>query len=179
MDYNKNEIEASVFRKLVTHLQENTEVQNIDLMDLAGFCRNCLGKWYKAAAEEMVRAEKGGAIINMSSIQALVTSPETLSYAICKGGISQLTKASALALASHRIRVNAIAPGSINTSMFQAGVLTSQAYKTVMSRTPIGRPGEPHEIARIAVFLASNDSSYITGETIVADGGRMSLNYIV
>ena len=52
MDYNKNEIEASVFRKLVTHLQQNTEVQNIDLMDLAGFCRNCLGKWYKAAAEE-------------------------------------------------------------------------------------------------------------------------------
>ena len=52
MDYNKNEIEASVFRKLVTHLQQNTDVQNIDLMDLAGFCRNCLGKWYKAAAEE-------------------------------------------------------------------------------------------------------------------------------
>mgnify|MGYP001292532738 CR=1 FL=1 len=52
MEYNKNEIEASVFRKLVTHLQENTEVQNIDLMNLAGFCRNCLGKWYKAAAEE-------------------------------------------------------------------------------------------------------------------------------
>ena len=52
MDYNKNEIEASVFRKLVTHLRQNTEVQNIDLMDLAGFCRNCLGKWYKAAAEE-------------------------------------------------------------------------------------------------------------------------------
>ena len=52
MDYNKNEIEASVFRKLVTHLQQNTEVQNIDLMDLAGFCRNCLGKWYKAAAKE-------------------------------------------------------------------------------------------------------------------------------
>jgi len=52
VDYNKNEIEASVFRKLVTHLQQNTEVQNIDLMDLAGFCRNCLGKWYKAAAEE-------------------------------------------------------------------------------------------------------------------------------
>ena len=52
MDYNKNEIEASVFRRLVKHLQENTEVQNIDLMDLAGFCRNCLGKWYKSAAEE-------------------------------------------------------------------------------------------------------------------------------
>ena len=52
MDYNKNEIEASVFRKLVTHLQQNTEVQNIDLMDLAGFCRNCLGKWDKAAAKE-------------------------------------------------------------------------------------------------------------------------------
>ena len=52
MDYNKNEIEASVFRRLVAHLQENTDVQNIDLMDLAGFCRNCLGKWYKEAAEE-------------------------------------------------------------------------------------------------------------------------------
>ena len=52
MDYNKNEIESSVFRRLVVHLQENTDVQNIDLMDLAGFCRNCLGKWYKEAAEE-------------------------------------------------------------------------------------------------------------------------------
>ena len=52
MNYNKNEIEASVFRRLVAHLQENTDVQNIDLMDLAGFCRNCLGKWYKEAAEE-------------------------------------------------------------------------------------------------------------------------------
>ena len=52
MDYNKIEIEASVFRRLVAHLQENTDVQNIDLMDLAGFCRNCLGKWYKEAAEE-------------------------------------------------------------------------------------------------------------------------------
>ena len=52
MEYNKKEIEASVFRRLVAHLQENTDVQNIDLMDLAGFCRNCLGKWYKAAAEE-------------------------------------------------------------------------------------------------------------------------------
>ena len=52
MDYNKNEIESSVFRRLVVHLQENTDVQNIDLMNLAGFCRNCLGKWYKEAAEE-------------------------------------------------------------------------------------------------------------------------------
>ena len=52
MHYNKNEIESSVFRRLVAHLQENTDVQNIDLMDLAGFCRNCLGKWYKEAAEE-------------------------------------------------------------------------------------------------------------------------------
>ena len=52
MDYNKNEIESSVFLRLVAHLQENTDVQNIDLMDLAGFCRNCLGKWYKEAAEE-------------------------------------------------------------------------------------------------------------------------------
>ena len=52
MNYNKNEIEASVFRRLVSHLQQNTDVQNIDLMDLAGFCRNCLGKWYKEAAEE-------------------------------------------------------------------------------------------------------------------------------
>ena len=51
-DYNKKEIEAFVFRRLVSHLQENTDVQNIDLMDLAGFCRNCLGKWYKEAAEE-------------------------------------------------------------------------------------------------------------------------------
>jgi glucose 1-dehydrogenase len=133
----------------------------------------------QAAAKHMVESGRGGAIINMSSIQAVITNPDLLSYAVCKGGLQQLTKASALALAQKGVRVNAIAPGSINTAMFKQAASNPEIYRTAMSRTPMGRPGEPEEIAKIAVFLASDDSSYVTGETIVADGGRMNLNYVV
>lgn len=133
----------------------------------------------QAAAKHMVESGKGGAIINMSSIQAVITNPDILAYAVCKGGVAQLTKASALALADKGVRVNAIAPGSINTPMFKQAASNPETYRMAMSRTPIGRPGEPDEIGRVAVFLASDDASYVTGETIVADGGRMNLNYVV
>lgn len=133
----------------------------------------------QAAAKQMVAQPEGGAIINMSSIQAGITNANMLVYAMCKGGVRQLTRASALALARKNVRVNAIAPGTIMTEM-AATVLADPAVRhTAMSRTPMGRGGEPDEIASIAVFLASDDSSYVTGETIVADGGRMALNYTV
>lgn len=130
------------------------------------------------AARHMVAEGIKGSIINMSSINGTVTIPDQLAYSVAKGGLNQLTRSCALALAPHGIRVNAIAPGSIATEMFRT-VVTPEAMQTVLSRTPLGRPGEPEEIANVALFLASDDSSYITGEVIVADGGRMALNYVM
>jgi len=100
-------------------------------------------------------------------------------YSISKGGISQLTKVSALALAEYGIRVNAVGPGSIMTPMLAAVNDDPAAKARVLSRTPLRRVGEPHEIASVVSFLASNDASYITGQTIYVDGGRLGLNYTV
>ena len=100
-------------------------------------------------------------------------------YCVSKGGVDQLTKVMALSLAPFGIRVNAIGPGSIMTDILK-GITTDQAAKNrLLSRTPLGRVAEPDEIAAIAAFLASKDASYITGETIYADGGRLALNYTV
>jgi NAD(P)-dependent dehydrogenase (short-subunit alcohol dehydrogenase family) len=84
-----------------------------------------------------------------------------------------------LALVDKGIRVNAIGPGSINTEVFKTVVTDKAAMNKILSRTPMGRVGEPAEIASVAVFLASEDSSFITGQTIYPDGGRMALNYTV
>ena len=133
----------------------------------------------QAAAKRMVAQGRGGVIINMSSIQATITNANLLSYAVCKGGVQQLTVAMALSLATRGIRVNAIAPGSIATDMVMQLISSDEARRTVMSRTPMGRLGTPAEIAAVAAFLASDEASYITGETVVADGGRLGLNYVV
>jgi NAD(P)-dependent dehydrogenase (short-subunit alcohol dehydrogenase family) len=85
-----------------------------------------------------------------------------------------------ISLAQHGIRVNGIGPGTILTELAKHAVLGSpEARHTILSRTPLGRCGEPEEIAGIAAFLASDDASYITGQTLYADGGRMALNYTV
>ena len=135
----------------------------------------------QACAREMVKqvaaGKPPGAIINMSSVNDTLAIPTIVSYCIAKGGVSQLTRATSISLAPHGIRVNAIGPGSIMTSMLQSVVNDKAAMARVMSRTPMGRVGEPSEIASIAVFLASDESSYVTGQTIYADGGRMPLNY--
>ena len=80
---------------------------------------------------------------------------------------------------TQEIRVNAIGPGSIATDMVMQLISSDEARRTVMSRTPMGRLGKPEEIAAVAAFLASDEASYITGETVVADGGRLGLNYVV
>ncbi len=137
----------------------------------------------QAVARFMVeKVEKGGApgaIINMSSINAVLAIPDQLAYTVSKGGVSQLTRVMALALAPYGIRVNAIGPGSIMTDMLASVNADATARNRVLSRTPLGRVGEPDEIASIATFLADDDSSYITGQTIYADGGRLPLNYTV
>ena len=85
----------------------------------------------------------------------------------------------ALALVDKGIRVNAIGPGSIMTEVFKSVATDKAAMDKILSRTPMGRVGEPDEVTGVAVFLASEDSSYITGQTIYPDGGRLALNYTV
>jgi NAD(P)-dependent dehydrogenase (short-subunit alcohol dehydrogenase family) len=137
----------------------------------------------QVAAKQMVAQVKAGrppgAIVNMSSINGRVAIPNQVPYCVSKGGVDQLTKVMALSLAPHGIRVNAIGPGSIMTDILR-GVATDQAAKNrLLSRTPLGRIADPDEIASVATFLASSDASYITGETIYVDGGRLALNYTV
>ncbi|MGI9412078.1 MAG: SDR family NAD(P)-dependent oxidoreductase [Hyphomicrobiales bacterium] len=137
----------------------------------------------QAVARQMVeQIEAGaapGAIINMSSVNAVFVIPNQLPYSVSKGGVAQLTKAMALSLANHGIRVNAIGPGSIMTDMLQQVATDDEMRRRILSRTPLGRLGEPEEIAAVAAFLASDDASYVTGQTIYADGGRLPLNYTV
>ena len=131
--------------------------------------------WATQAAARLMRA--GAAVVNMSSVNAVLAIPNQIPYAISKGAMKQLTNVTALALAPRGIRVNAIGPGSIMTAMLQ-GIMNDQAAQDrILSRTPMGRWGEPEEVAAIAVFLASSESSYITGQTIYPDGGRLGLNY--
>ena len=89
----------------------------------------------------------------------------------------QLTRAGSLACAPHSIRVNAVGPGSIDTAMMAGVNADPGAMAMVMSRTPLKRIGTPREIGDVVAFLASNKASYITGETIYVDGGRLGLNY--
>src|SRR5260221_3624279 len=137
----------------------------------------------QAAARRMVAQVKAGkppgAIINMSSINAVVAIANQVPYCVSKGGLAQLTKVMALSLAPYGIRVNAIGPGSIMTDILKAVATDREAKRKILARTPLGRIGDPEEIASIAVFLASSEASYMTGETIYADGGPLALNYTV
>ena len=133
----------------------------------------------QAAARQMVSQGDPGTIINMSSINAVLAIPSITPYIVSKGGVNQLTKVMALALADKGIRVNAIGPGTIGTEMALKVLSDPAKMRAAMSRTPMGRVGTPEEIASVAVFLASDDASYVTGQTIYADGGRLPLAYTV
>ena len=129
------------------------------------------------AAKSMVAHKIEGAIVNISSINAVVAIPTIAAYCSSKGGVMQLTKSASLALAPHNIRVNAVGPGSIDTAMLAGVNANPEAMKMVMSRTPMQRIGSAEEIADTVAFLASSKASYITGETIYVDGGRLGMNY--
>lgn len=129
------------------------------------------------AAKTMIQHGIEGSVVNMSSINAVVAIPQIAAYCATKGGVMQLTKAAALALAPHNIRVNAVGPGSIDTEMMAGVNANAEAMKMVMSRTPLQRIGTPREIGDVVAFLASDKASYITGETIYVDGGRIGMNY--
>lgn len=130
------------------------------------------------AARTMVENRIEGAVVNMSSINDRVAIPAIPAYCASKGGVAQLTKVAALALAEHNIRVNAVGPGSIDTDMMASVNANPEAMKMVLSRTPLKRIGTAREIGDVVAFLASKKASYITGETIYVDGGRLGLNYV-
>jgi NAD(P)-dependent dehydrogenase (short-subunit alcohol dehydrogenase family) len=143
----------------------------------------------QAVAREMAKAAPRigpggrscrGAIVNMSSVNAVLTIPTISTYNLSKGGINQLTRVMALSLAERGIRVNAVAPGTIATELAAKAVLTSEeSRRRIMSRTPMKRLGDPSEVADVVAWLASDAASYVTGEIVVVDGGRMTLNYTV
>ena len=133
----------------------------------------------QAAARAMIARGEGGVIINMSSINSGLANPNVATYAISKGGMNQVTSTAAVAFAPHGIRVCGVGPGTIATEIIKGAFTERAGMNAILARTPLGRLGEPEEVAGVVAFLASDDASYITGETIYPDGGRRILNYTV
>lgn len=154
------------------HTSETADFQNVLSVNLIG--PYLVGK---LVAQRMLATERRGTIIHISSVGAVLGVAESFAYCVSKAGLGMLTKTMALAMAPHGIRVNAIGPGPTDSPLTEH--LDETARQIMLSRTPMGRFGEPSEIAGIAVFLAGPDASYITGQTLYADGGRLALNYVV
>jgi NAD(P)-dependent dehydrogenase (short-subunit alcohol dehydrogenase family) len=189
----KAQVEAAVAAALKAHGRIDVLVNNAGIFKAAEFLDvteddfdavlrvNLKGAFLMGQAVARVMATAGkGSIVNMSSVNGTLAIPTISSYNVSKGGINQLTRVMALSLADKGIRVNAVAPGTIATELAAKAVLTSEDAKArIMSRTPMKRLGEPSEIADTVAYLASDAASYITGEIVVVDGGRMTLNYTV
>ena len=126
----------------------------------------------------LLRAAGAGSIINIGSIEGLAANPEHTAYCASKGGVHALTKAMAVDLGSDNIRVNAIAPGWIRSQLSDDYINAQQdpesAWEGLYKMHPSGRIGEPEDVGRFAVYLASDASSFITGQVMVIDGGRTS-----
>jgi NAD(P)-dependent dehydrogenase (short-subunit alcohol dehydrogenase family) len=189
----KADVDAVVAATLARHGRIDVLVNNAGIFKAADFLDvteadfdavlrvNLKGSFLmgQAVARAMVAAG-GGSIVNMSSVNGVMAIPNIASYNASKGGINQLTRAMALALADKGIRVNAVAPGTIATELAAQAVLTSEeARQKILSRTPLRRLGQPEEIADVVAWLASDAASYVTGEIVTVDGGRMALNYTV
>ena len=177
------EIDVLVANAGIVHTADFLEIEEADFdrviaVNLKGVFLTC-----QAVARHMVDqvadGHKPGTIITMSSVNAELAIPNQVPYVASKGGVRQLTKVMALALAPHGIRVNAIGPGSITTDLMAAVASDEDARARVLSRTPLGRIGDASEIAALAAFLASDQASYMTGQTLYVDGGRLALNYTV
>lgn len=129
----------------------------------------------QAAAPHMIRAGSGS-IINIASVAAKIATPGGAAYCASKAAVVQLTNAAAIELAPYGVRVNGIGPGTIQTEMSASVYDTQEKRNANLSRIPMRRPGTADEVAGVAVFLATEDSSYVTGKTIYVDGGKLGLS---
>jgi 3-oxoacyl-[acyl-carrier protein] reductase len=136
------------------------------------FNTNVLGTILAAKEAAKHFGPDGGSIINISSVASEKAVPTATVYSATKGAVDTLTRVLAAELGPRKIRVNAIAPGGVETEgTHAAGVMGSDFEKDMVARTALGRLGQPDDIARIAVFLASDDAAWVTGERLTASGG--------
>jgi len=129
----------------------------------------------QAAARQMVRQAGGGSIINVTSQLAEVARPERAAYVASKGGGRSLTHAMAVDLASHGIRVNAIAPGPTLTGLTRASYIDPASRLATEALIPLGRLGQPDDLVGAVLFLASDESRWVTGSTVTVDGGYLAI----
>jgi len=153
---------ADVERSLETPLAEFMRVLNIDLVSPWVLCQS---------AAQAMQERGAGVIINITSVHEDIPSPGGAAYAAAKGGLRNITRTLALELAPKGVRINNIAPGMIDTPMTSDGLNDPKQAKQASDTIPLGRPGQPEEIARAALYLASSDGSYVTGTTLFVDGG--------
>lgn len=185
----KADVDAALAATLAAFGQVNALVNNAGIFKAADFLDITEADWDAVigvnlkgsflVGQAVARVMSGpGAIVNMSSVNGSMAIPSIASYNASKGGIDQLTRVMALALADRGIRVNAVGPGTIATELARAAVLGSdEARERILSRTPLRRLGEPSEVADVVAFLLSDAASYMTGEIVYVDGGRRALNY--
>ena len=152
----------------IVPLLEMTEEQYQRVLDV-----NLKGEWLcaQAVARELVAKGKPGAIVNIASIQSGMALPGRSHYAPSKRGVEALTRNLAAELAEHKIRVNCINPGLIATDMTAWVMQDPQILPIILDKIPMKRAGEPDEIAKVVVFLASDDASYVSGQCLYVDGG--------
>lgn len=142
--------------------EEWNKVMSIDLKGVWSCSKACIPEMLKQGS---------GKIINIASIAGLIGFEQSAAYCAAKGGVVNLTREMALDYASKGININAIAPGVIDTDMTKSFLTDEAAKKSFLEKTPVGRIGKPEDIAYAAVYLASDESDFVTGHTLVVDGG--------
>jgi NAD(P)-dependent dehydrogenase (short-subunit alcohol dehydrogenase family) len=181
----RGEVEAMLSQALETFGQVDVLVNNAGVETLISFLKLPEEEWDRVLsinlkgpylcgqviARHMVSRGIQGSIVNIASINSEVAFKGQAHYAASKGGVRMLTKAMAIDLAPHGIRVNAVAPGVIDTAMTARSLATAEVREWMMANIPLNRIGQPRDVANVALFLASSEASYMTGSIVFVDGG--------